>query len=55
MKNLLSALSYMHKEGVMHRDIKPNNLILRKNETDTDIVLIDFGLAEHEGKETMIF
>lgn len=50
MKNLLSALSYMHKEGVMHRDIKPSNLLLRNSETETDIVIIDFGLADHEGK-----
>ncbi|MFO0742344.1 MAG: protein kinase [Labilithrix sp.] len=33
-----------HAKGVIHRDIKPGNLILREQNTD-DPVLIDFGIA----------
>lgn len=38
-----SALSYIHKRGILHRDVKPAN-IMRRSETN-EAVLIDFGLA----------
>jgi serine/threonine-protein kinase len=39
--NLLPVLSYIHSLGVIHRDISPDNLILRSD--DKLPVLIDFG------------
>ncbi len=41
LKNVLEVLEFVHSEGVIHRDIKPDNLIRRKK--DRKIVLIDFG------------
>lgn len=41
---LLSTLSYCHSQGVLHRDIKPGNVILRDRQV-SDPVLIDFGLS----------
>lgn len=41
---LLQALSHTHKNGVMHRDVKPLN-ILCKNPRE-NLVLADWGLAE---------
>ena len=39
---LLEALSLVHKDQIMHRDIKPGNIIIKQN---GDPVLIDFGSA----------
>lgn len=38
-----TALEYVHQQGMLHRDVKPNNIVLRKSQQEA--VLIDFGLA----------
>ncbi|XHX81126.1 MAG: serine/threonine protein kinase [Stenomitos frigidus ULC029] len=38
-----SALKVVHQNGLLHRDIKPQNIILR--EGTQEVVLIDFGIA----------
>lgn len=42
------ALGALHEEGILHRDLKPGNVMLRLNE---QVALIDFGLAKHEALE----
>jgi serine/threonine protein kinase, bacterial len=41
---ILSILEFVHEEGVIHRDIKPDNIIRRA--ADYKLVLVDFGAVK---------
>ena len=45
---LASALSVCHKSGVVHRDIKPKNIVMKRGVAEPWPVLIDFGIAHDE-------
>lgn len=44
---VLSALEHAHANGVVHRDIKPGNIVLLDDQTDF-VKVVDFGLAKVE-------
>lgn len=45
-----SGLAHAHKCGVVHRDVKPNNIILERDHTGEEAVkIVDFGIAKLTG------
>jgi len=51
MYELLKALNFCHSQGIMHRDVKPHNVMIEHE--NKKLRLIDWGLAEfyHAGKD----
>jgi serine/threonine protein kinase len=47
---VLSALQHCHRQGIVHRDIKPDNILFG---IDGKIKLVDFGLATYFGEEDL--
>ncbi|KAH0481796.1 MAG: uncharacterized protein KVP18_003160 [Porospora cf. gigantea A] len=47
MHQILSALNYIHAHKVVHKDLKPQNILFIDESPGSEIKIIDFGLAEH--------
>ena len=43
-RNILKAFKQIHARGVLHGDVRPENILVR--ESDQSVVLIDFEMSE---------
>jgi DNA-binding NarL/FixJ family response regulator/tRNA A-37 threonylcarbamoyl transferase component Bud32 len=43
-RELMLALGDIHEKGILHRDLKPQNLMFRQ---DGSLAIVDFGIAKH--------
>ena len=46
-KQIISAINYCHKEGIVHRDLKMENVLFLDKSEKLDIKIIDFGLSQY--------
>jgi hypothetical protein len=45
-RQVAEGLAYAHKKGIVHRDVKPANIILLKDKNGFQAKIVDFGLAK---------
>ncbi|MFO0099022.1 MAG: serine/threonine-protein kinase, partial [Aphanizomenon sp.] len=54
INQISQALEYIHAKGSLHRDVKPENILLRQNEQNQqEAVLIDFGSTRSMANTSM--
>ena len=46
VRKITSAIAHMHAKGIIHRDLKPENLLLTDKGPNSEVKIIDFGLAK---------
>ena len=46
IRGVLSGLRHAHDRGVVHRDIKPDNIFLARKDGDQIVKILDFGIAK---------
>lgn len=44
--SLAAAIYYLHSYGILHRDLKLDNVLMVNDKEDSDVKIVDFGLSK---------
>lgn len=55
MLQILKAVDFLHKRWVLHRDLKPGNILVSLQDGEYRLKLCDFGTARHFGYHECVF
>mmetsp|Transcript_16207 Transcript_16207/g.49031 ORF Transcript_16207/g.49031 Transcript_16207/m.49031 type:complete len:101 (+) Transcript_16207:558-860(+) len=47
---VICSLEFIHSKGIIHRDVKPSNLLYGLTRRHDNVFLVDFGLARRYGR-----
>ena len=54
IRDIIEGVSYLHREGTIHRDLKPGNILITKNRHHEPVAKItDFGISEDTIEENL--
>jgi eukaryotic-like serine/threonine-protein kinase len=53
-RQMVAGLAAIHAAGIIHRDIKPNNVMLERSGSELCLTIMDFGLARLHDSETTV-
>jgi calcium-dependent protein kinase len=45
VKRMLRAIAFLHQNGIVHRDVKPENFLYESRHEEAELKLVDFGLS----------
>lgn len=54
LRDLVRGLGHAHARGVIHGDVKPDNVLFREPGGRGDAVLVDYGVATHTDEEAIL-
>lgn len=54
MKKILSGLNHIHSIGIIHRDIKMDNIMIEEPNDERSIRIIDFGFSAFKSNSSYV-
>lgn len=54
VRQIVSAVDYLHSQGIAHRDLKPENLLSAEVDGEEIIKIADFGFSKNFGEEKLM-